>query len=377
MVNISLIFFVVKSFEFLNFGNSAEGTSRHNLRHTAGKYAASVNSRKYAVFAPDRSDVGKRSAVGSYAEIGNFSPDFFFRNIVKRVFEFSLHIREFFGKMFKNVFFDFILTGLSFESVESVEGVIEFFAGVFSYFGVKIFGNVIKFDVLFFFTAGGNDFLDERTLLFDFFVSEQNRSDHVVVGKFFRARFNHHNGVFGSGKIKSQSTCRFLCYRRIDDVFTVDHTYDDRTRRSCPRYIRNTERNRRTEHRKRFGRNIGVDRQRSRNYGYVVEKPFGEQRSDRSVDKSGYENRLIACPALSLFETAGNFTDGVHFFFVIDGKRKEIHTFSRNRRHGNVYHYDRFAASDHAGSVCLLGVLAHVNGNFFTTYRRSKYFVIF
>ena len=276
MVNISLIFLVVKSFEFLNFGNSTERTSRHNLSHTAGKYAASVNSRKYAVFTPDRSDIGKRSAVGSYAEIRNLRSDLFFRNIVKRVFEFSLHIRELFGKMFQNVFFYFILTGLSFESVESIESVIEFFTRVLSDFGVEIFGDVIEFDVLFFFTASSDDFFDKCALLFDFFVSEQNSADHIVVGKFLRARFDHHNSVFRSRKVKGQSACRFFGYRRIDDVFTVDHTYDYRARRSCPRNIRNTESNRRTEHCKRFGSDIGINRQRSRNYGYVVEKPFGE-----------------------------------------------------------------------------------------------------
>ena len=329
------------------------------------------------MLAPYRSDVGKTSSVGSHAEIGYLRSYLFFCYIIQRIFKFSLHIRELIRKMFENVFLYRILTSLSFKSVESIKRIIKFVACILSDFGVKILGYMIKLDLLFFFTADSNDFFDKRALFFNLFVSEKYRADHIVVGKFFCSSLNHHYGIFSSGKVERKSAVCLFCDCRIDNILTVNHTYDHGSGRTCPRNVRNAERNRRTEHCKRLGCYIRIDRKRSCHNSYVIEQPLGEKRSYRSVYKSGYENGFIASPAFSFLEPAGNFTDGIHLFFVIDGQRKEIHTLSGYRCHCYIDHHYGFAASDNTRTVGLLSVLTDVNGNLFPTYRRCKYFVIF
>ena len=56
VVHITLKGFFVKIFKFLNFGNSTQSTSSHNLSLTSRKHTASVNSWKNSVFAPNRSN---------------------------------------------------------------------------------------------------------------------------------------------------------------------------------------------------------------------------------------------------------------------------------------------------------------------------------
>ena len=286
MMNISLVFFVVKTFKFLNFGNSSQSTGGHNLSHTSREYRAAVNSGKDSVFAPDRSDFGERSAVRSYARVRDLRSDFFFGYIIKRILDFSRHIGELLREMFKAVFLNLVLTILSFHSVERIESVIEFFARVSADCRVEILGNVIKFHFKFLLAAFFDDAFDESALLFDFFVTEKNRADHCFVVDFLSARFNHHYRVLRSRKVKSKRTLLFLSDGGVDNVFAVDDADDYRTRRSCPRNIGNAERDGTAEHCKRLGSDIGINGKSRGNDGYVIEKPLGEKRSDRSVDKS-------------------------------------------------------------------------------------------
>ena len=85
MMHISLIIVVVQSFEFLHFGNRAKRTGRQSLGLSAGEHRAAVNSRQNAVFAPDGTDFGKRTTVGTNTLVKNFRADFDFFERIQRV----------------------------------------------------------------------------------------------------------------------------------------------------------------------------------------------------------------------------------------------------------------------------------------------------
>ena len=156
----------------------------------------------------------------------------------------------------------------------------------------------------------------------------------------------------------------FFLHRGVDDILPVDAAHNHAARRSRPGNIGNGKRNGRTDHGDGFGRDVGVNRKRRGNHHNVVENSFREKRTNRTVDEAAYENRLIGSSALALFESAGNFAHGEHFFFVINGEREEIHSFARLFRHtnGNVHH--SVAATHEARPVRLFGILAYFHGKF-------------
>ncbi len=327
------------------------------------------------MFAPDRSYLGELSAVGTNAVVCDFSSYFFFRYIIERIFNLSHDIAVgktefvktrviFRGEIFYALFFDLILSFLAFESVDSVQSPIELFGSVSADFFVKFGIDMIKVHFPLGFAADGSHLFDESALLFDFFVTEQNRADHLFVVDFFRARFNHHDSVLSAGKVKMKGGKFSFLSVRVDDILAVYHTDYDGTRRTGERNIGNGESDRRTEHCKRLGSNVRVDGKSGCNDGYVVKKPLREKRTNRSVDKTGSKDSFVACSAFSSLEATGDFPDGVHFFFVIDGKREKVHTLARGVGHGYVDHNDGVAAADEARAVSLLRVLAYIDGDF-------------
>ena len=199
----------------------------------------------------------------------------------------------------------------------------------------------------------------------------------MFVVDFFRARFNHHDSVLSAGEVEVKGGKFSFFSVRVDDVLAVYHTDHDRTRRTGERNVGNGESYGRTEHCKRLGSNVRVDGKSGCYDRYVVKKPFREKRTNRSVDKAGSKDSFVACSAFSSFKAARDFADGIHFFFVIDGKREKVHTLARGIGHGGVDHNDRVAATDEARAVSLLRVLAYVDGDFSAADFGFENFVIY
>ena len=96
---------------------------------------------------------------------------------------------------------------------------------------------------------------------------------------------------------------------------------------------------------------------------HIVQKSFGEQRSNRSVNQSRRQNRFVARTSFALFEASGDFAHRIHFLLEIYSQREKIDSVARLGGKRRVYHNARFSASDKARTVCLLGILADFNGH--------------
>lgn len=208
-------------------------------------------------------------------------------------------------------------------------------------------------------------------------MTVHDRADHFRVRHFLGARFDHQNRVFCAGKGEVNGALFLFCDGGIDDIFSVHAADDDRTRRPCPRNIGNGERHRRTDHGKRFRRDVGIDRKRGGNHHDVVIDSLREQRADGTVDKARDENGFIGRAALSLLESAGNFADGEHLFFIIHGKGEEIHALSRRVRHADRHADHRVPTAHEAGAVGLFRIFAGLHDEFSAGIVRFEYSVIF
>ena len=58
----------------------------------------------------------------------------------------------------------------------------------------------------------------------------------------------------------------------------------------------------------------------------LVAEPVGEGGTQRTVDETAGEDRLLAGPSLATEERAGDLARGVHALFDVDGQREEIGT---------------------------------------------------
>lgn len=77
-MHISLVEVVVKTFELLSFADRAERASGQSLRLSSCEDCTAVDSRKYTYFAPNRTNFGKFSSVGTYAVVQDLCTDFLF-----------------------------------------------------------------------------------------------------------------------------------------------------------------------------------------------------------------------------------------------------------------------------------------------------------
>ena len=278
--------------------------------------------------------------------------------------------------MSEDIGLGFRLSLFSFLSVESIQRLNQLVVGVFLDGRVELLGNVIQLHH----SLGLADFFlnvfDKGADLFDFLVAEHNRPDHLLVGHFLGARLDHENGVLGPRERKVDRALFLFRNGGIDDVFTVQAADDDRSRRSRPGNIGNGQRNGRTDHGDGFGRDIGIDRKRGGDDDDVVENSLGEKGTDGTVDEAADEDRLIRRSALSLFEAAGDFAHGKHLFFVIDGQREEIHSFSGLFRHTYRDVDHRVPATHEAGAVGLLGIFADFHDQLPAGIVRFEYLVV-
>ena len=279
-------------------------------------------------FAPDRAHVFEPSSVGTDSLVEDLCTHFFFVEIVNTVFEFSRVVGIDVRKVFQNLRFDLSLSRLALLSVERVDRPFDFLRGVFPNGCVQLFGDMIQLDGKLLFSDCGND-----------------------------------SALFPLSAIG------------VDDVFAVYQTDDDGTRRPCPGDIGNCERHGRADHCERFGCDVGFHGERRSDNDDVVEQSLGKQGTQRTVDKTSRQNRLVACSALSALKSARYLSDGEHFLFVIHLQREEVDAVPCRRRHTHRHHDGGVAAAHDAHSVRLLCVFARLDRNVSSADRQLKLFV--
>jgi hypothetical protein len=90
----------------------------------------------------------------------------------------------------------------------------------------------------------------------------------------------------------------------------------------------------------------------------LAPESVGERRSQRAVDETTGERRLLGGAALAPEERAGDSTHGVHALFDIDGEREEIHTLTQPTARCCGHEYLGVADADLDGPIGELGELA-------------------
>ena len=219
---------------------------------------------------------------------------------------------------------------------------------------ICVFGNYIFCVGRFFLTLFCCDFLNEFHNLQVGIKCQMNCLHHQCIGNFVRACFNHHNLIFLGGNGQVQSGCFSL--RRCGVYHQCAVTVADihRGYGICKGNIRNIQRKRSTNHCQHLRCAVLIYGHNVCNDSNVISVILGEQRTQRSVDTSCCQNRLFGGSALSFDKAAGNFTNGIQSFFVINAQREEINPFSGLIGCSCSYQNGCIAVTHQACAVCLL-----------------------
>ena len=157
---------------------------------------------------------------------------------------------------------------------------------------------------------------------------QMNCLHHQCIGDFIRTCLNHHNLILlgGNGQVQSCSFSLRCCGVYHQCAVTIADIH--RRHGICKGNIGNIQCQRSTDHCQHLGCAVLIYGHNGCNDSNVISVILGEQRTQRSVDTSCCQNRLFGGSALSFDKAAGNFTNGIQSFFVINAQREEINPFS-------------------------------------------------
>ena len=93
--------------------------------------------------------------------------------------------------------------------------------------------------------------------------------------------------------------------------------------------IANAQRTRRANHARDFGGVIFVEADNRCDNLNVIAEAFREQRANRSVNQSAFENCACWRATFTLDKTAWDFACRIHFLFKVDSEREEVYAFAR------------------------------------------------
>ena len=154
-----------------------------------------------------------------------------------------------------------------------------------------------------------------------------DRIQHNFFGQFLGFGFNHQNTFFGSGNNQIKVKAGDILHRRVDDEFTVFVTNARRANRTHERDTGNGEGGRTADQ----GDDVWIVFQIMRYDGchnlHFVEEVFREERADWAVDQTGSQRFFLRWTGFALEEATRDFTGGVCFFLIMDGKGEEILAF--------------------------------------------------
>ena len=123
-----------------------------------------------------------------------------------------------------------------------------------------------------------------------------------------------------------------LLERRVRDPLAVVVREPHRADRAVERDARDGERGRRAVDRRDVVRVLEVGAEDGRDDLHLVAEVGRERRAQRTVGEATREDRLLARPAFTTEERAGDLARGVHALFDVDGEREEVDALAGLRR---------------------------------------------
>ncbi len=220
------------------------------------------------------------------------------------------------------------------------------------------------------------DVADKGNYLLYLLMPLDDGIEHSVVVNFVCACLDHdylfHCACNGEVKVIPFT----LCKGGVEDYLTVHKAYADAGNGAVPGNIGYGYGNGGGYHTQYLGLCVGIYGEDGHNNGHVISHILGEKGSDRAVNHTGGEYRLITGLALTLGERAGDAAYGVHLLLIVNRQREEVYALPGLYACGNVCHNGGVAVSYPAGAVGELAGLACFNSELTPCKHSLEYSVI-
>ncbi len=126
---------------------------------------------------------------------------------------------------------------------------------------------------------------------------------------------------------------------RIGFELAAQARHDHRGGRTVERNVADVQRRRSADARQNVDRERAVERQRGRHDLRFETVAFREARTNRAIDQTRRQRRVVGRAAFALEVAARNLTGGVEFFGVLHRQREEVDVFGVTRRDGRDQHH--------------------------------------
>ena len=155
-------------------------------------------------------------------------------------------------------------------------------------------------------------------------MTKDHSAEHDFFAQLLGFRFHHQHSSFGTGNHQIQNRILARGLTGIEHVLTVDVANAGGADRATERDAADGQGRANSDQGGDVGINFRIERQGVHHNVHFVEKTFGEQRADRTVDQSAGQCLEFAGATFALEKAAGNLASGIGLLKVIHRQGEKV-----------------------------------------------------
>ena len=278
------------------------------------------------------------TTVGTDFINGNGTTNDFLNQFLGNVSNVFCVVRIFVNENFCDFSFNTSNVFFTFQFVSIHQSFFQFSSAVSFNFFCNFSRRIVYGNFHFGFANFSNNFFLEFNQFFDYAMSEPDSIQHSFFRNFFSTCFYHQDSVFSTCNSKVQKACASLFNSGVDDEFAINQANANTSNGTFKGNVRNGQCAGSTNHCRHIRSIVRVNRNCGCNDLYVIVVAIGEHGTNRTVNQAASQNSLFTGTTFAFNKATGNFTNGIHFFFKVNGQREEVYTFARCFGAGNCYY---------------------------------------
>ena len=359
MMDITLFLFFKDGVELLRIAQGAQSTQGQHLGLATGEHTRTVYARQDANFGSQRTDFFHAAAIDALA-IGQPAANDLLLQLVYALGQigavlFQIRFVQGFLEGVDDLAHARVANGL----VVGVHRHFEFVVALCLELVEQVVVDVVMFILELRLADFVLDALDKGTDLLDLLMRFHEGVEHVVLGHFLGAGFDHDDFILGGAQGHVHFADLALLAGRVDNDLAVYDADLAAANDVVERNVRNGNRDGRTQQSDDLGRVVIVVLEHRADDGNVIAEVLREQRTHRAVDLAGCQDGLFARTALTTHERTRDAANRIQALFKVDREREEIDAVARLGRCGRGDEHSGLAVTNQARAI---GELCHFAG---------------
>ena len=362
VVDVTFGIFRTETIEGLCFTERSQSQNVQDLSLTTGEECATVRTSQETNFAGYRTHFIKLTTVRTDFVNGNGTTNDFLNEFLGDVSNIFSVVRIFVDENFCDFSFNTCNVFFTFQFISVHQSFFQFSSSVCFNFFCNFCRGIVYGNFHFGFADFSNDFFLEFYQFFDYAMSEPDCIKHGFFRNFFSTCFYHQDSIFSTSNSEVQKACASLFNSGVDDEFAINQANANTSDGTFERNVRNGECAGSTNHCRHIRSVVRVNGNCSCYDLYVIMITIWEHRTDGTVNQTAGQNSLFTRTTFTFNEATRDFTNGIHFFFKVNGQREKVYTFTRCFGAGYCYYHCSITITNQYSAICLFSNFASFNG---------------